>query len=57
MSKPADDGFYTILGSGAVSFTDQPHMIDTQTVGLYCISQDPTIGEAPILMPGVSSCQ
>ena len=40
MSKPTTDGLYTILGSGAVSFTDQPQMIDTQTVGIYCIAND-----------------
>jgi len=40
MSKPTADGLYTVLGTGAVSFTDQPQMIDTQTVGLYCISPD-----------------
>jgi len=37
MSEPTPTGLYTILGSGVVSFTDQPQMIDTQTAGVFCI--------------------
>ena len=37
MSAPMTDGLYTILGSGAVTFTDRPEMIDTSLKGMYCI--------------------
>ncbi len=38
MSEPTEAGLYTILGSGVVSFTDQPQMIETQTAGVFCIT-------------------
>ncbi len=44
MSAPMPDGLYTILGSGVVSYTNEPAMIDTESVGLYCISAS---GSAP----------
>ena len=57
MSQPTQDGLYTILGSGAVSFTDQPQMIDTETSGLYCIEVDPTAGGPVRMTQGTSGCE
>lgn len=38
LSRPSADGYYTVLGSGAVSFTENPAMIDPKNRGVYCIS-------------------
>lgn len=36
LSKPDSEGLYTVLGSGAVSFTDAPTMISGEEFGVFC---------------------
>lgn len=56
MSQPTASGLYTILGSGVVSFTDQPQMIDTQTAGVFCISLAQADGMYAITPVGSKAC-
>ena len=46
LSPPAPDGVYSLLGSGLVSYTDNPGMIDPTQHGYFCGGQGKLMGIA-----------
>ena len=57
MSAPTPTGLYTILGSGMVSFTDQPEMIDTQSAGVFCLSMEGNEDLATVTSDSLGACR
>lgn len=43
VSPPRPDGLYTVLGSGLVSYTDQPDAMDTTTKAISCGIEGPMV--------------